>query len=110
VVWISYFLLEVRGFDVIHTLQCTIAAHFFFYIIAFYLTWKMQPTCRDLVDLAAQGIMVEEGLLLVQDDALTAVLMGTGPEIARLVTGKISATAVGTGATLKETARTAPRT
>jgi hypothetical protein len=62
------------------------------------------------VDLAAQGIMVGEGLLLVQDDALTVVLMATGPEIARLVTGKTSAIDVGRGATLKGTARTVQRT
>lgn len=70
----------------------------------------MQLTCRDLVDLVAQGTTVGEGHLLVQDGALTVVLMGTGLEIARLVTGKTSVTAVGRGATLKETARTVPRT
>lgn len=64
----------------------------------------------DLVDRVAQGTMEGEDHLLVLDGALTAVLMDTGPEIARPVTGKTSAIAVGRGAILKETARTAPRT
>lgn len=64
----------------------------------------------DLVDrVVAQGTMEGEGRLLVQDGALIAVLTDTGPEIARLVTGKTSAIAVGRGAILKETARTAPK-
>lgn len=57
------------------------------------------------VDLEGFESMLAGVLLLVLDAALTAVLMATGPEIARLETGRISVIAVGKEAILKGTAR-----
>lgn len=50
-----------------------------------------------------------EGLLLVQGAVSIVDLMGTGLEIAKLGTGRISVIAVGNEATLKEIVRTARR-
>jgi len=50
-----------------------------------------------------------EGLLLVQGAVSIVDLMGTGLEIAKLGTGKISVTVVGNVAILKEIVRTARR-
>lgn len=50
-----------------------------------------------------------EAPLLVQVAALTVELMGIGQEIAKLETGRIDATAVGKGVTLKGIARTVQR-
>lgn len=51
--------------------------------------------CRYHVDLEGFESMLAGVLLLVLDAALTAVLMATGPEIARLETGRTSVIAVG---------------
>lgn len=64
---------------------------------------------RHHVVLVAPVSILVEGLLLVQAAVSIVDLMGTGLEIAKLGTGRISVIAVGNEATLKEIVRTARR-
>ena len=80
------------------------------------ITW-MDETSMEVASLwsfpeghlVALGIMTAEAHLLVQVAALTVVLTVIGLETALQGTGRTSVTAVGREVTLRETAKTVPR-